>query len=277
MLETFLMIGAVAGATYLLSGLRVIQEYDRLVVFTLGKANHVLGPGLQLVYPGLQTTKKIDLRIITMQIPMQEIITKDNVSIKTAAVCFFQVVDPHKAVTKIEDPVQATSQIAQTTLRSVLGQHELDELLAERDAINAKLSAIIDRQTEGWGIKVNAVEVKDVEIPESMQRAMARQAEAERERRAKVTAAEGEHQAAERLAQAAKIISAQPGTMQLRQLQTMVEISSEKNSTLILPIPMELLEFAKRATTAPQPQSSASADTTAAEPIILSSEKIAKS
>src|SRR5262249_16591257 len=174
-------------------------------------------------------------------------ITKDNVSVKTAAVCFFQVVDPFKAVTKIEDPYSATNQIAQTTLRSVLGQHELDELLTERDAINAKLSAIIDRQTEGWGIKVNAVEVKDVEIPESMQRAMARQAEAERERRAKIVAAEGEHQAAERLAAAAEEIASQPGAMQLRQLQTMVEVSAEKNSTLILPIPMELIELAKKA------------------------------
>ena len=172
---------------------------------------------------------------------MQEIITKDNVSVRTAAVCFFQVVDPFKAVTKIEDPIEATRQIAQTTLRSVLGQHELDELLSARDSINAQLSAIIDRQTEGWGIKVNSVEVKDVEIPEGMQRAMARQAEAERERRAKVVAAEGEHQAAEKLAEAAKLIAAQPGAMQLRQLQTMVEVSAEKNSTLIFPIPIEFM------------------------------------
>lgn len=227
--------------------LKVVKEYDRLVVFTLGKADNVIGPGLQFVIPMIQQTKKVDLRIITMSIPMQEIITKDNVSVKTAAVCFFQVVDPYKAVTKIEDPYVATSQIAQTTLRSILGQHELDELLQEREAINAKLSAIIDRQTEGWGIKVIAVEVKDVEIPDSMQRAMARQAEAERERRAKITAAEGEHQAAERLAMAAAVISNQPGTMQLRQLQSMVEVSAEKNSTLIFPIPIELLEFAKGA------------------------------
>src|SRR5262249_41302417 len=174
-------------------------------------------------------------------------ITKDNVSVKTAAVCFFQVVDPFKAVTKIEDPYSATNQIAQTTLRSVLGQHELDELLTARDSINATLSSIIDRQTEPWGIKVIAVEVKDVEIPESMQRAMARQAEAERERRAKIVAAEGEHQAAERLAAAAQVISSTPGAMQLRQLQTMVEVSSEKNSTLIFPIPIELFEHARGA------------------------------
>lgn len=231
------------GVAYLLSGIKIVREYDRLVVFTLGKANSVVGPGPQLLLPLIQNSKKVDLRIITMSIPLQEIITKDNVSVKTAAVCFFQVIDPYKAVTKVEDPFTATSQIAQTTLRSVLGQHELDELLVERDAINAKLSAIIDRQTEGWGIKVNAVEVKDLEIPESMQRAMARQAEAERERRAKVVAAEGEHQAAEKLAMAARVISQEPGAMQLRQLQTMVEVSAEKNSTLIFPIPIELMNF----------------------------------
>lgn len=239
---------------FAIANLRVVKEYDRLVVFTWGKANKVLGPGLQFVWPVAQTLKKVDLRIITMAIPMQEIITKDNVSVRTAAVCFFQVVDPYKAVTKIEDPFTATNQIAQTTLRSILGQHELDELLTERDAINAKLSAVIDRQTEPWGIKVNAVEVKDVEIPESMQRAMARQAEAERERRAKIVAAEGEHQAAEKLAQAAKVIATQPGAMQLRQLQTMVEVSAEKNSTLIFPIPMELLEYARKATGIPVSQ-----------------------
>ena len=240
-------LGIAAAVLYVISGIRVVKEYDRLVVFTLGKANNVIGPGLQVVFRGLQNTKKVDLRIITMGIPMQEIITKDNISCKTAAVCFFQVVDPYKAVTKIEDPFTATNQIAQTTLRSILGQHELDDILTERDAINAKLSAIIDRQTEGWGIKVIAVEIKDVEIPEQMQRAMARQAEAERERRAKIVAAEGEFQAAERLAAAANVISSQPGAMQLRQLQTMVEISSEKNSTVIIPIPMEMLEYAKRA------------------------------
>ncbi len=232
---------------YLLTSLRVIKEYERFIVFTLGRADGVRGPGLQLVFPIFQTSRKVDLRIITMSIPMQEIITKDNVSAKTAAVCFFQVVDPFKAVTKIEDPFNATSQVAQTTLRSVLGQHELDELLTERDAINAKLSAIIDRQTEGWGVKVISVEVKDVEIPESMKRAMAKQAEAERERRAKIVAAEGEHQAAEKLAQAARVIGTVPGAMQLRQLQTMVEVSAEKNSTLIFPVPIELMQFAQAA------------------------------
>lgn len=237
---------------YLLSSIKIIKEYERYMVFTLGKADGVRGPGLQFILPMLQQSKKVDLRIITMPIPMQEIITKDNVSAKTAAVCFFQVVDPYKAVTKIEDPFIATSQIAQTTLRSILGQHELDELLTEREAINAKLSAIIDRQTEGWGVKIISVEVKDVEIPESMKRAMAKQAEAERERRAKIVAAEGEHQAAEKLALAAAVISSAPGAMQLRQLQTMVEVSAEKNSTLIFPVPIEIMEFAKRATAGPQ-------------------------
>ena len=229
-----------------LSSLKFVNEYDRLVVFRFGRVQGVRGPGPVFVLPIFENFRKVDTRMVTMSIPMQEIITKDNISAKTAAVCFFQVVDPFKVVTKIEDPYSATSQIAQTTLRSILGQHELDDLLSERDKINAQLQAIIDRQTEGWGIKVNAIEVKDVEIPEQMQRAMARQAEAERERRAKIVAAEGELQAAEKLAQAAKMIATEPGAMQLRQLQTMVEVSAEKNSTLIFPIPIELLNFAKK-------------------------------
>jgi len=246
MIETFLTIGVIS-LMVILSSLRFVNEYDRLVIFRLGRAVGVRGPGPVIVVPIIESAKKVDLRIITMSIPMQEIITKDNVSCKTAAVCFFQVLDPFKVITKIEDPYNATNQIAQTTLRSVLGQHELDHLLAERDTINTKLQAMIDRQTEGWGIKVNTVEVKDVEIPENMQRAMARQAEAERERRAKVVAAEGELQAAEKLAEAAKMICSQPGAMQLRQLQTMVEVSAEKNSTLIFPVPIELMEFARGA------------------------------
>src|SRR5579875_243121 len=230
-----------------LSSVRFVNEYDRLVIFRMGRAVGVRGPGLCFVAPLIESAKKVDLRIITMSIPMQEIITKDNVSAKTAAVCFFQVIDPFKVVTKIEDPYSATNQIAQTTLRSVLGQHDLDHLLAERDMINAKLQAMIDRQTEGWGIKVNTVEVEDVEIPQAMQRAMARQAEAERERRAKVVAAEGELQAAEKLSQAARVIGSSPGAMQLRQLQSMVEVSAEKNTTLIFPVPIELLDFARTA------------------------------
>jgi len=229
------------GALLTISSIKFINEYDRLVVFRLGRVVGERGPGIGFVIPLIERSQKVDLRIVTMSIPMQEAITRDNISVKIAAVCFYQVIDSRKVVTKIEDAMMATSQVAQTTLRSVIGQHELDDVLTERDKINAKLQSIIDRQTEGWGIKVNAVEIKDVEIPQQMQRAMARQAEAERERRAKVVAAEGELQAAEKLAQAANVIAGQPGAMQLRQLQTMVEVSAEKNSTLIFPIPIELL------------------------------------
>jgi regulator of protease activity HflC (stomatin/prohibitin superfamily) len=239
-------IGAIVVAT-LLRSIKFVNEYDRLVIFQLGRIVGTRGPGLALVCPIFEKPKRVDQRIVTLSIPMQEVITKDNVSLRTAAVCFFQVIDPIKAVRNIEDPYNATSQIAQTILRSVIGQHELDELLAERDKLNAKLQEMIDRQTEVWGIKVNAVEIKDVEIPENMKRAMARQAEAERERRAKVVAADGEFQAAEKLAAAAAVISEQPGAMQLRQLQTMVEVSAEKNSTLIFPIPIELLSLAQKA------------------------------
>jgi regulator of protease activity HflC (stomatin/prohibitin superfamily) len=229
------------GLLLVISSIKFINEYDRLVVFRLGRVVGERGPGIGFVLPLIERSQKVDLRIVTMSIPVQEAITRDNISVKIAAVCFYQVKDCRKVVTKIEDAMMATSQVAQTTLRSVIGQHELDDVLTERDKINAKLQSIIDRQTEGWGIKVNAVEIKDVEIPQQMQRAMARQAEAERERRAKVVAAEGELQAAEKLAQAAAVISGQPGAMQLRQLQTMVEVSAEKNSTLIFPIPIELL------------------------------------
>ncbi|HEY9788589.1 MAG TPA: slipin family protein [Candidatus Obscuribacterales bacterium] len=251
-------------SVYVLSSIKVINEYDRLVVFRFGKAKASVGPGISFVWPIVDSYRKVDLRIMTMPIPPQEIITKDNVSVRTSAVCFFQVVDPYKAVTKIEDPFIATNQIAQTALRSILGQHELDQLLTDRDQINASLSAVIDRQTEGWGVKVLAVEIKDVEIPEGMQRAMAKQAEAERERRAKVVAAEGEHQAAAKLAQAAKLISSAPGAMQLRQLQTMVEVSTEKSSTLVFPIPIELLPMINRA----------NADPAAADQAIIESETV---
>jgi regulator of protease activity HflC (stomatin/prohibitin superfamily) len=226
--------------------IRFVREYDRLVVFRLGRIVGVRGPGPQFIIPFIEWYSKVDLRIVTMAVPMQDVITRDNVTTRTAAVCWFQIVDPFKAIAKVEDHVTATSQTAQTTLRSVLGQHDLDDLLAERDKINARLQALIDRQTDGWGVKVHAVEVKDVELPEGMQRAMAKQAEAERLRRAKVVAAEGELQAAEKLSEAARKLSSEPGAMQLRQLQTMVEVSAEKNSTLIFPIPIELLSFAQQ-------------------------------
>ncbi|MBZ0185741.1 MAG: slipin family protein [Candidatus Obscuribacterales bacterium] len=211
------LVGFLIGllAIVFFSGLKFVNEYDRLVVLRFGRVTGVRGPGPQFVIPLVERSQKIDTRVVTMPIAPQEAITRDNVTAKVAAVCFFQIVDPVKAVIKVEDAVEATAQVAQTTLRSIVGQHDLDDLLSERDAVNQKLGAIIDRQTEGWGIKVNSVEIKDLEIPLNMQRAMARQAEAERERRAKVVAAEGEFQAAEKLRDAAAVISSQPGAMQL--------------------------------------------------------------
>jgi len=232
---------AVLTGFIVLTGLRQVNEFDRLVIFRLGKITGTRGPGLQLVLPLIERSQKVDTRTITMPIPVQEAISRDNVTLRVAAVCFYQIVDPVKSVSKVEDAVQATGQVAQTTLRTIVGQYELDEILSDRDRVNQKLSAIIDRQTEAWGIKVTSVEVKDVEIPNNMQRAMAKQAEAERERRAKVVAAEGEVQAAHKLREAAEIISSQPGALQLRQLQTMVEIATEAKSTLLLPVPMEFL------------------------------------
>jgi regulator of protease activity HflC (stomatin/prohibitin superfamily) len=249
MIEILLGAGVIA-AVMALKSMKFVTEYDRLVVFRVGRAQKERGPGLTFVLPLIEKAQKVDIRVVTMPIPAQDTMTRDNISVKISAVCFFQRIDPVKSVTKIEDVLSAVNQVAQTTLRSVIGQHELDEILAERDRINAKLQAMLDRQTEGWGIKVNAVEVKDVEVPQMMQRVIAKQAEAERERRAKVVAAEGEMQAAEKLAQAAAVINAQPGAMQLRQLQTMVEVSAEKNSTLVFPIPIELLTHAKDVLTA---------------------------
>ncbi|MGD9681027.1 MAG: slipin family protein [Candidatus Obscuribacterales bacterium] len=242
------IVGFLIGLTgiVVLSGLRFVNEYDRLVVLRFGKVTGMRGPGPQFVIPLVERSQKIDIRVITMPIPVQEAITRDNVTARVAAVCFFQIADPVKAVIKVADAVEATAQVAQTTLRTIVGQHDLDDLLTERDALNKKLSAIIDRQTEAWGIKVNSVEIKDLEIPANMQRAMARQAEAERERRAKIVAADGELQAAEKLRDAAAVISSQPGAMQLRQLQTMLEVSSEKSSTILLPIPMELFADRKK-------------------------------
>jgi len=239
-MEIFLGLAILAGFT-VIKGLRFVNEYDRLVIFRLGKITGTRGPGPQIVLPLIERSQKVDTRVVTMPIPVQEAISRDNVTLRVAAVCFYQIVDPVKSVSKVEDAVQATGQVAQTTLRTIVGQYELDELLSDRDKVNQKLSAIIDRQTEAWGIKVVSVEIKDVEIPNNMQRAMARQAEAERERRAKVVAAEGEVQAAHKLREAAEVISSQPGALQLRQLQTMVEIATEAKSTLLMPVPMEFL------------------------------------
>jgi regulator of protease activity HflC (stomatin/prohibitin superfamily) len=227
---------------------RVAREYERGVIFRLGRLHSPpKGPGLFLLIPVIDKMVRVDLRTVTLNIPPQEVITKDNVPVRVNAVAYFRIIDPERAIVQVENFMVATSQIAQTTLRSVLGQHVLDELLSERDKINTILQEIIDEATSPWGIKVSIVEVKDVEIPTGMQRAMARQAEAERERRAKVIAAEGEFQASERLRDAANVLAQNPISLQLRFLQTMLEISSERSSTLILPLPLDLLTpFIKR-------------------------------
>src|SRR4026209_2128810 len=226
---------------FLISAIKVAREYERGIIFRLGRLlAEPKGPGLFLLIPIVDRMVKVDLRTITLNIPPQEVITKDNVPVRVNAVAYFRIVEPKNAIVQAENFMVATSQIAQTTLRSVLGQHLLDELLSERDKINAILQEIIDEQTAPWGIKVSIVEVKDVEIPASMQRAMARQAEAERERRAKIINAEGEYQASERLKDAAAIMAQQPITVQLRYLQTLLEIGSNNNSTIVFPIPIDL-------------------------------------
>jgi regulator of protease activity HflC (stomatin/prohibitin superfamily) len=224
------------------STVKIVQEYERGVIFRLGRLLGARGPGLILLIPGVERMRKVDLRIVTLEVPAQEAITRDNVTVKVNAVVYFRVVDPEEAVVKVLDYVRATSLIGQTTLRSILGQSDLDHLLSERDKINAELQQVIDTQTSAWGVKVTSVEVRDLELPQSMQRAMARQAEAEREKRAKVIHAEGEFSASQQLANAAKVIGSQPATLQLRYLQTLTEIAAEKNSTIIFPLPLELLQ-----------------------------------
>ena len=224
-----------------LAAIRVVQQYERGVIFVLGRLIGAKGPGLFLVPPFVSHMVKVDLRIVTLTVPPQEVITRDNVTIRVTAVVYFYVVDPIAAVVNVVNFNQATTQIGQTTLRNVLGQSELDELLAERKKINRDLQAIIDEQTEHWGVKVTAVEIKDVELPATMQRAMAKQAEAEREKRAKVIHAEGEWLASTQLAQAAAVIGSQPSALQLRYLQTLTEIAVEKNSTIIFPLPIDLV------------------------------------
>jgi regulator of protease activity HflC (stomatin/prohibitin superfamily) len=225
----------------LASAIKVVQEYERGVIFRLGRLVGAKGPGLFFIIPIVDRMVKVDLRVVTLDIPSQEAISKDNVTVKVNAVAYFRVVDPSDAIVQVEDYRRATWQIAQTTLRSVLGQSELDELLTHRESINQRLAQIIDEQTEPWGIKVSIVEVKDVELPESMKRAMARQAEAEREKRAKIIHAEGEYSAAERLKDAAGTLSEEPAGIQLRYLQTLTEIAVEKNSTIIFPVPIEFI------------------------------------
>ena len=226
----------------LFSAIRIVQQYERGVIFVLGRLIGAKGPGLFLVPPFISRMTKVDLRIVTLTVPPQEVITRDNVTIKVTAVIYFYVVDPAAAVVNVVSFLQATTQIGQTTLRNVLGQSELDELLSQRNKINRELQAIIDEQTERWGVKVTAVEIKDVELPATMQRAMAKQAEAEREKRAKIIHAQGELQASTQLAQAAEVIGSQPVSLQLRYLQTLTEIAVEKNSTIIFPLPIDLIE-----------------------------------
>jgi len=236
-----IVIGIVAVLFVIANFLKVAYQYERIVLYTLGKYQGIRGPGVVVVVPGFQTIRKVDIRIITLDVPVQEVITRDNVTIRVNAVIYYQVMDANRAINNVRNFNLATSQIAQTTLRSVLGQHELDDLLASREKINQTLQGIIDAQTDPWGIKVAVVEVKDVELPETMKRAMAKQAEAEREKRAKIIAAEGEFLASQRLAEAAVVMSKNKLTLQLRYLQTLVEIGAEKNSTIIFPLPIDLL------------------------------------
>lgn len=236
------LISTIVIALLALSGLRVVQQYERGVIFVLGRLQGAKGPGLFWILPFISRMVKVDLRIVTLNVPPQEVITRDNVTIKVTAVVYFYVENPATAVVNVVDFVQATTQIGQTTLRNVLGQSELDELLSQRNKINQQLQTIIDEHTERWGVKVTAVEVKDIELPATMQRAMAKQAEAEREKRAKIIHAQGELQASTQLAEAAGIISSQPSALQLRYLQTLTEIAAEKNSTIIFPLPIDVLQ-----------------------------------
>ncbi|HEY7000050.1 MAG TPA: slipin family protein [Candidatus Binatia bacterium] len=225
----------------IISGIKILKEYERAVVFRLGRMVGARGPGITYIIPGIEKMVKMDLRTVTMDIPPQDVITRDNVSVKVNAVLYFRVLDPNRAVVEVENYLFATSQLAQVTLRSVCGQAELDELLAERERINSRIQEILDQQTDPWGIKVVLVELKYIDLPQEMQRAMAKQAEAERERRAKVIHADGEFQAAQKLADAAEVIGKQPMALQLRFLQSLVEVASEKNSTTIFPVPIDLL------------------------------------
>jgi regulator of protease activity HflC (stomatin/prohibitin superfamily) len=245
-METFLStFGFVllAVMVFLAKSIRIVNEYERGVIFRLGRvsANNLKGPGLRVLVPFIDRMLKIDLRTVTHDVPAQEVITKDNVTIKVNAVIYFNVMNPIDAVVKIANHYVATSLFAQTTLRNILGQHELDEILAERDKIGASLQKIIDEATDAWGIKVSAVEIKDIELPDNMRRAMARQAEAERERRAKIIGADAELQASQKLQEAADVLARSPNAMQLRYMQTLVEIGAEKSSTIVFPMPIELL------------------------------------
>jgi regulator of protease activity HflC (stomatin/prohibitin superfamily) len=255
---TAVIIGFIA--LLLFSSIKILNEYERGVVFLLGRFQRVKGPGIIIVIPLIQSMVRTDLRVITMDVPTQDVISKDNVSVKVNAVVYFRIIDPERAIIQVANVFEATSQLAQTTLRSVLGQHELDEMLSERDKLNVDIQSILDRQTDAWGIKVSAVEIKHVDIDESMIRAIAAQAEAERSRRAKIIHAEGEKQAAQKLADAAQILSTQGAALQLRYLQTLTEIASESTNTIVFPLPMDLIEpilgAAKSLSTPKPPQGS---------------------
>lgn len=225
----------------LIASIRILREYERGVVFQLGRFWKVKGPGLVILIPGIQQMVRVDLRTVVLDVPTQDVISRDNVSVKVSAVIYFRVIDPEKAIIQVENFHEATSQLAQTTLRSVLGKHELDDMLAERERLNLDIQKVLDAQTDVWGIKVSNVEIKHVDLDESMIRAIARQAEAERERRAKVIHAEGELQASEKLMQAARVLAQQPGAMQLRYMQTLSNIAGDKTSTVVFPLPIELL------------------------------------
>lgn len=231
----------VVAVLLVISAIKILREYQRGVIFTLGRFTKVRGPGLIIVIPGLQQMVRVDLRIVTMDVPSQDVISRDNVSVKVNAVVYFRVMDPDKAIIQVEHYLDATSQLAQTTLRAVLGKHELDEMLSEREKLNADIQRILDSQTDAWGIKVTTVEIKHIDLNETMVRAIARQAEAERERRAKVIHAEGERQAAQALMEAAQVLAAQPSAMQLRYLQTLTQVAGDKSSTLVFPVPVDLL------------------------------------
>ena len=234
-------------AALLFASIKILREYERGVVFFLGRFQRVKGPGLIIIIPGVQQMVRVDLRTVTMDVPTQDVISRDNVSVKVNAVLYFRVVDPERAIIQVEDYIMATSQLAQTTLRSVLGAHELDEMLMNRDQLNHDIQAILDQQTDTWGIKVANVEIKHVDLDESMIRAIARQAEAERERRAKVIHAEGELQASEKLLAATEVLTRNPVSIQLRYLQTLSEVSNSKGSTVVFPFPVEMVEMFKRA------------------------------
>jgi regulator of protease activity HflC (stomatin/prohibitin superfamily) len=238
---SFIVVVVVFVGALFFTTVKVLNEYERGVMFTLGRFTGVKGPGLILVAPMVQQMRRVDLRVIVLDVPKQDVISRDNVSVKVNAVVYFRIVDPGKAIIQVANVFEATSQLAQTTLRSVLGQHEMDDLLAQRDKLNADIQRILDQSTEAWGIKVTKVEIKNVDLDETMIRAMAKQAEAERTRRAKIIHAEGESQAAEMLVKAARSLSQEPAAMQLRYLQTLADISNEKSSTIVFPLPLDLI------------------------------------